>query len=66
MPAAALYPEPELRALLPFEHFNYVKPNVKLIMQIHAKLNKLSEIFMAYPILNNYSHFQRVLYRTQI
>jgi hypothetical protein len=58
MHAAALYPEPELPALLPFEHFNYVKTNVKLIMQIHAKLNKLSEIFMAYPVLDNYSHLQ--------
>jgi len=66
MPAAAFYPEPELRASLPFEHFNYVRPNVKLILHTHSKLNKSSEMFMAYPVLNNYSHFQRVLYRIQI
>ena len=66
MRAAALYAEPDLRALLPFEHFNYVRPIVKLILQTRAELNKLSEIFMAYPVLNNYSHFQSALYRIQI
>jgi len=59
---AAIYPEPELRALLPFEYFNYVK----LILQTYAELNKLSEMFMAYPVLSNYCHFQRVFYRIQI
>jgi len=54
MRAAAIYPEPELRVLLLFEHFNYVRPNVKLILQTHAELNKLSEMFMVYPVLNNY------------
>jgi hypothetical protein len=52
MPAAALYLEPELRALLPFGHFDHVRPNVKLILQTYAKLNKLCEMFMAYPVLN--------------
>jgi len=66
MRGAAIYPESELRALLPFEHFNYVTSNAKLILQTHAEINTLSEMFVAYTVLNNYSHFQRIFYCLQI